>query len=160
MGGLVLNAWGVVRGTKDVDVVIAAASDNIKRIAEVAVAAALVVRLHSTVSESHGELSNLGEPASQVGSEHRHNWTASEPGQGAGLLVVLAQARPNVEFHLIEPLLKLFERAGGTPQLHERPHDLDVHGDCPVAAKDSRQHRHSLLREDEGPLAPTAMPAT
>lgn len=39
VGGLALNAWGVVRGTKDVDVVIATASDNIKRVAEVAVAA-------------------------------------------------------------------------------------------------------------------------
>jgi predicted nucleotidyltransferase len=40
VGGLALNAWGVVRGTKDVDVVIARDSDNIKRVAEVAVAAA------------------------------------------------------------------------------------------------------------------------
>lgn len=39
VGGLALNAWGVVRGTKDVDVVIATDSDNIKRVAEVAVAA-------------------------------------------------------------------------------------------------------------------------
>lgn len=39
VGGLALNAWGVVRGTKDVDVVIATASDNIRRVAEVAVAA-------------------------------------------------------------------------------------------------------------------------
>lgn len=39
VGGLALNAWGVVRGTKDVDVVIATSSDNIKRVAEVAVAA-------------------------------------------------------------------------------------------------------------------------
>ena len=39
VGGLALNAWGVVRGTKDVDVVIAADTDNIKRVAEVAVAA-------------------------------------------------------------------------------------------------------------------------
>jgi predicted nucleotidyltransferase len=39
VGGLALNAWGVVRGTKDVDVVIATASENIKRVAEVAVAA-------------------------------------------------------------------------------------------------------------------------
>jgi predicted nucleotidyltransferase len=38
VGGLALNAWGVVRGTKDVDVVIGTASDNIKRVAEVAVA--------------------------------------------------------------------------------------------------------------------------
>ena len=39
VGGLALNAWGVVRGTKDIDVVIAMASDNIRRVAEVAVAA-------------------------------------------------------------------------------------------------------------------------
>jgi len=39
VGGLALNAWGVVRGTKDVDVVIATDSDNVRRVAEVAVAA-------------------------------------------------------------------------------------------------------------------------
>lgn len=39
VGGLALNAWGVVRGTEDVDVVVATDSDNIKKIAEVAVAA-------------------------------------------------------------------------------------------------------------------------
>lgn len=39
VGGLALNAWGVVRGTKDVDVVIATAPENIKRVAEVAVGA-------------------------------------------------------------------------------------------------------------------------
>jgi hypothetical protein len=37
VGGLAVNAWGVVRGTKDVDVVVAPA--NLKRVAEVAVAA-------------------------------------------------------------------------------------------------------------------------
>lgn len=39
VGGLALNAWGVVRGTKDVGVVIEPESGNIKRVAEVAVAA-------------------------------------------------------------------------------------------------------------------------
>jgi predicted nucleotidyltransferase len=39
VGGLAVNAWGVVRGTKDVDVVVAPETDNIKRLAEVAVAA-------------------------------------------------------------------------------------------------------------------------
>jgi predicted nucleotidyltransferase len=39
VGGLAVNAWGVVRGTKDVDVVVANAPDNLKRLAEVAVAA-------------------------------------------------------------------------------------------------------------------------
>jgi predicted nucleotidyltransferase len=39
VGGLAVNAWGVVRGTKDVDVVVAPAPENLKRMAEVAVAA-------------------------------------------------------------------------------------------------------------------------
>lgn len=39
VGGLAVNAWGVVRGTKDVDVVVANDPDNLKRLAEVAVAA-------------------------------------------------------------------------------------------------------------------------
>jgi hypothetical protein len=39
VGGLAVNAWGVVRGTKDVDVVLAPDADNLKRVAEVAVAA-------------------------------------------------------------------------------------------------------------------------
>lgn len=38
VGGLALNAWGVVRGTKDVDVVIAADSGNLEQVAKVAVA--------------------------------------------------------------------------------------------------------------------------
>lgn len=39
IGGLALNAWGVVRGTKDVDIVVAPDPENLKRVAEVAVAA-------------------------------------------------------------------------------------------------------------------------
>lgn len=39
VGGLAVNAWGVVRGTKDVDVVVAPEIDNLKQVAEVAVAA-------------------------------------------------------------------------------------------------------------------------
>lgn len=39
VGGLAVNAWGVVRGTKDVDVVVAPDIENLKRVAEVAVAA-------------------------------------------------------------------------------------------------------------------------
>jgi hypothetical protein len=38
VGGLALGAWGVVRGTKDVDVVVAPDPANLKRIAEVVVA--------------------------------------------------------------------------------------------------------------------------
>lgn len=39
VGGLALNAWGVVRGTKDVDIVVAPQPENLKRVGEVAVAA-------------------------------------------------------------------------------------------------------------------------
>jgi predicted nucleotidyltransferase len=39
IGGLALNAWGVVRGTKDVDVVVATETENLERVAAVAAAA-------------------------------------------------------------------------------------------------------------------------
>ncbi len=39
IGGLAVNAWGVVRGTKDVDVVVDPDPANLRRVAEVAVAA-------------------------------------------------------------------------------------------------------------------------
>lgn len=39
VGGLAVNAWGVVRGTKGVDVGVAPDVENLKRVAEVAVAA-------------------------------------------------------------------------------------------------------------------------
>jgi predicted nucleotidyltransferase len=38
VGGLAMGAWGVVRGTKDVDIVVASNTENLKRVAEVAVA--------------------------------------------------------------------------------------------------------------------------
>jgi hypothetical protein len=39
VGGLALNAWGVIRGTKEVDVVVSTDAENLKRLAAVAVAA-------------------------------------------------------------------------------------------------------------------------
>lgn len=39
VGGLAANAWGVVRGTKDVDVVVAPDIENLRKVANVAVAA-------------------------------------------------------------------------------------------------------------------------
>jgi predicted nucleotidyltransferase len=39
VGGLAVGTWGVVRGTKDVDVVLASDPENLRRVAEVAVAA-------------------------------------------------------------------------------------------------------------------------
>jgi predicted nucleotidyltransferase len=37
IGGLALGAWGVVRGTKDVDIVVSSDADNLQRLAAVAV---------------------------------------------------------------------------------------------------------------------------
>jgi predicted nucleotidyltransferase len=39
IGGLAVNAWGVVRGTKDLDIVVDPDPDNLARIADLAVAA-------------------------------------------------------------------------------------------------------------------------
>jgi len=39
VGGLAVGAWGVVRGTKDVDIVVAPGPENLRKIADVAVAA-------------------------------------------------------------------------------------------------------------------------
>lgn len=39
VGGLAVGAWGVVRGTKGVDVVLAPDPENLRRVAEIAVAA-------------------------------------------------------------------------------------------------------------------------
>lgn len=39
VGGLAVNAWGVVRGTKDVDILVDPDPENLKRVAEVAVTA-------------------------------------------------------------------------------------------------------------------------
>src|SRR5215203_3252917 len=63
--------------------------------------------------------------------------------QLAKLHVVLAEARTDVQLHLIEPLLKLVERAGDAPQLNECAHDLDVHGDGPIATKNAGEHCHA-----------------
>jgi predicted nucleotidyltransferase len=38
IGGLAVNAWGVIRGTKDVDIVVAPDVVNLKRVADVATA--------------------------------------------------------------------------------------------------------------------------
>lgn len=39
VGGLAVGAWGVVRGTKDVDIVVAPEPENLRRVAETAVGA-------------------------------------------------------------------------------------------------------------------------
>jgi predicted nucleotidyltransferase len=49
VGGLAVNAWGVVRGTKDVDIVVAPEIENLKRVAEIAVTAGGHVQLGDAV---------------------------------------------------------------------------------------------------------------
>lgn len=65
IGGLAVNAWGVVRGTKDVDIVVAPNIENLKRVAEVAVA------LHGHVQTKESLLSSLPSIAAQLASGER-----------------------------------------------------------------------------------------
>jgi len=39
IGGLAVNAWGVIRGTKDLDIVVAPDSENLKKLATAVVEA-------------------------------------------------------------------------------------------------------------------------
>jgi predicted nucleotidyltransferase len=52
IGGLAVNAWGVVRGTKDVDIVVASNPENHRRLAEV------VVAIHGHVQAGEALLSS------------------------------------------------------------------------------------------------------
>jgi predicted nucleotidyltransferase len=65
VGGLAVNAWGVVRGTKDVDIVISPDPENIKRIAEVA------VEIHGHVQTGESFLSTPFSIATQLASGDR-----------------------------------------------------------------------------------------
>jgi predicted nucleotidyltransferase len=62
IGGLAVNAWGVVRGTKDVDIVVAPDIENLRRVAAVAAA----VNGHVQTGESF--LSSQPSIASQLAS--------------------------------------------------------------------------------------------
>lgn len=67
IGGLALNAWGVVRGTKDVDIVVDRDPANLKLVAEVAVAAGGHVQrgdsLLASASSIAAELASEGQMA-------------------------------------------------------------------------------------------------
>ena len=65
VGGLAVNAWGVVRGTKDVDIVVAPDAENLKRVAEVAVAA------HGHVQKGESFLSTPFSLAAELASGER-----------------------------------------------------------------------------------------
>lgn len=65
IGGLALNAWGVVRGTKDVNVVVAPDAENLKRLAGVAVA------VHGHIQTGESFLSTPPSIAAQLASGER-----------------------------------------------------------------------------------------
>jgi predicted nucleotidyltransferase len=65
IGGLAVNAWGVVRGTKDVDIVVAPNPENLKRLAEVA------VKVHGHVQTGESFLSTPFSIAAQLASGER-----------------------------------------------------------------------------------------
>ncbi len=62
VGGLALGAWGVVRGTKDVDIVVASDAENLERLA--AVAEAIHGHVHAGESFLSRQLSIAGQLAS------------------------------------------------------------------------------------------------
>lgn len=65
VGGLALGAWGVIRGTKDVDIVVAPDTENLKRVAEVAVEA------HGHVQKGEAFLSTPFSIAAELASGDR-----------------------------------------------------------------------------------------
>ena len=65
IGGLAVNAWGVVRGTKDVDVVVAPDRENLERVAGVAVA------IHGHIQTGESLLSTPSSITAQLASGER-----------------------------------------------------------------------------------------
>jgi predicted nucleotidyltransferase len=65
IGGLAVNAWGVVRGTKDVDVVVAPDPENLERVAGAAVA------IHGHIQTGESFLSTPPSIAAQLESGER-----------------------------------------------------------------------------------------
>jgi predicted nucleotidyltransferase len=65
IGGLAVNAWGVVRGTKDVDIVAAPDPENLKRLSEVAVEA------HGHIQKGEAFLGTPFSIAAEVASGQR-----------------------------------------------------------------------------------------
>jgi predicted nucleotidyltransferase len=65
IGGLAVNAWGVVRGTKDIDIVIAPDAENLNRVAKVAVEA------HGHVETGESFLSTSFSIAAQLATGDR-----------------------------------------------------------------------------------------
>lgn len=76
------------------------------------------------------------------------------------LLVVLVEPLSHSSLKLVQPFRERRVGAGNAAELDEGPHDLDVHGDRSIAAKDAGEHRDSLLGENQRTLSPTSVPAT
>ncbi|MEX0992467.1 MAG: nucleotidyl transferase AbiEii/AbiGii toxin family protein [Solirubrobacterales bacterium] len=66
IGGLALNAWGVVRGTKDVDVVVDPEPENLGRLARVAAEAGGHVQTKSALAGSKFSIAALLEQGERV----------------------------------------------------------------------------------------------
>jgi predicted nucleotidyltransferase len=135
VGGLAVNAWGVVRGTKDVDIVVAPDSENLKRLADAAVEA------HGHVQKGEAFLSTPFSIATELASGER---VAIET--ALGLLDVvqgLDGVPPYAELHesavdaeilgvkvavcSIDSLREM-KRAAGRPRDHVDLEDLDASG--------------------------------
>lgn len=69
VGGLALGAWGVVRGTKDVDIVVAPEPENLKRVANVAVDIHGHVQAGESFFSSQLSIANLLAGGEQVAIE-------------------------------------------------------------------------------------------
>jgi predicted nucleotidyltransferase len=69
VGGLALGAWGVVRGTKDVDIVVAPDSENLKRVAAIAVDIHGHVQTGDSFFSSHLSIAGLLAGGEQVAIE-------------------------------------------------------------------------------------------
>jgi predicted nucleotidyltransferase len=82
VGGLAVNAWGVVRGTKDVDVVVAPEIDNLKQVAEVAVAAGGRVQQGDALLGSPVSIASALTSGEQVAIETDPRSTRHRPGTG------------------------------------------------------------------------------
>lgn len=75
---------------------------------------------------------------------------------GEVFLVLTELARGGL-FEVADPFLKLLVVGCSPTDLYEGAHDLNVHGNRSLTAKDAGKHRNTLLSEDIWLIAATAM---
>lgn len=135
VGGLAVNAWGVVRGTKDVDIVVAPKPDNLKRVADVAVEA------HGHIQKGEAFLSTPFSIAAELASGERVAIDTAlgllDIVQGLDGVPPYADLRKSaVEAEILGvkvavcsmDALKAMKRAAGRPRDHIDLEDLDSTG--------------------------------